>query len=253
MYKLLGSAHIDRATKDLAISKIRPILQAGTPHHSPAYAKLCNEVGLQAPTPQQHHTQTPPAGKQAARYNGSSTHMHQTPGPPAYGYPNPAVSPAFNFPAFGSPLSPAHGPSGGRNPSPSPGYVPRQTSPYQPMFGTAMDPSIAGQGYYYGHQYNPYANGYPSPMSATSHDRHSPNESGRAQDDYMRTIAAMQSKEADRSVGLSRLTFHQVQGYPGALSPNLASPYPHGFSPSPSFSNPSIPYQHQQPQQQSKK
>ena len=190
MHKLLGSIHIDRATKDIAIGKVRTILQAGTPHHSPAYAKLCNEVGLPAPTPQHPQARTPPLGKYGKFDGQGGPGGQHTPGP-AHAYQNHIVSPAFNFPAFGSPMSPQNR-AGAHSASPSPGFIPRQTSPYQPMFG--MEVPHGPNGYYYGHQYNPYGGGFGMPMSATSQDRQSPVNSARAQEDYMQSIAAMQSE-----------------------------------------------------------
>lgn len=188
MYKLFSSVHIDRATKDLAIRKVRAVLEAKPPHHSPAYAKLCNEVGLPAPIPQHPPQQvhTPPAVKY-----GKQNGQHVASGPP-HPYANHVVSPAFNFPAFGSPLSPQlkhvqHNSS----PSPGPGYIPRQASPYQPMF--AMGGPHSAAAFYYGQQYSPYGAAFAMPLSAGSHDRPLPGASMRAQEEYMRSIAAMQS------------------------------------------------------------
>lgn len=173
MYKLLQSNHIDHASKELAVGKIREVLQKSATHHSPAYAKLCHEVGLPAPLlPNNQTPHTPPTGKfgshrgqqphhlqsqqQYPHYNGPGygppgmpMGPHLTPGGPA-GHHHPhthnqhghAGSPAFNFPSFGSPLSPAHrqaspGATSGGSPSPSSMYVPRQPSPYQPVYGGA--------------------------------------------------------------------------------------------------------------------
>lgn len=191
MYKLLQSSHVDHASRELAVGKIRAVLQKGVPHHSPAYAKLCHEVGLPAPLLSNNQTpHTPPTGKfggqrgQHAYHSQSQQHQphyhgpgygphsmpmgpHLTPGGPsghhahAHNQHGQAGSPAFNFPSFGSPLSPAHrqaspGAVSGGSPSPSSMYVPRQPSPYQPVYsGGGPSPSMHGGDSYYAAPYGP--------------------------------------------------------------------------------------------------
>lgn len=115
---------------------MKKILQEGQPHHSPAYAKLCHEIGLPIPaianqgppqslhlsgkshTQQHHHPQHIPGGRDmpggpsyaAQLQHQHPYHQHHQPihqnYPPHSGPQNAMSPPPFSFPSFGSPLSP---------------------------------------------------------------------------------------------------------------------------------------------------
>jgi len=151
MHKLLSSPHLDNATREAGAAKVKAILETLQPHHSPAYAKLCHEVGLPAPSfPNSAPLQVPPHGTKQHQPQHFVHTPQQRGMPGANGYPFPytqhqqqqgghhnnlpshPMSPPFAFPAFGSPLSPparlmpsanSHGPMyAQRQPSPLHGY-----------------------------------------------------------------------------------------------------------------------------------
>lgn len=219
MHKLLGSVYLSGSVRERGIQRVREILQKGTPHHSPAYAKLCHEVGLPPPAGANGLPHTPPPhklGRGTASVPYPLTmhgHMpHTASGVQHNGNP---ISPPFNFPSFGSPISPA--------PRTAPGgiaanasYMPRQASPFQPMFGRQEEmngrmPGFREANGYMGGQSGPYGYGPNQPQSARpTYGKHglidparSPNimpslsansQQGNYTDQYLQNVAALQSQ-----------------------------------------------------------
>jgi hypothetical protein len=142
VHKLLGSAYLSNAVREQGIQRIRAILQKGSSHHSPAYAKLCHEVGLPAPLAANGMPHTPPppkAGRGGFSYAHHNSHPLSANNIPNSGNP---ISPPFAFPSFGSPISPPPRSAPGMISSAGQNYVPRRASPFQPMFGARNDISV---------------------------------------------------------------------------------------------------------------
>lgn len=169
MHKLLGSVYISPSVRERGAQRVKEILEKGTPHHSPAYAKLCYEVGAPAPAGTNGLPHTPPPQKGGGRHmqagNAYPLTIHSQPPHTAAGLQNMGnpISPPFSFPSFGSPISPP--------PRSAPGvashsYMPRQASPFQPMFGggESMNGRLSAQGYLSA-QASPYTP-YPPPLPA---------------------------------------------------------------------------------------
>lgn len=221
MHKLLGSVYLSTSVRERGAQRVRDILQKGTPHHSPAYAKLCHEVGLPPPPGANGLPHTPPPHKLGRINNGAipyplSVHgqsphtaggIHQHNGNP--------VSPAFNFPSFGSPVSPPP------RSAPAPGtmshastYMPRQPSSFQPMFGRSEDVNGRMPGFrdaqgYLGGQPSPYGAYSPVPPSSARSPYGKPetsprppsimpslaaNQQGVYTEQYLQNVAALQSE-----------------------------------------------------------
>lgn len=215
MHKLLGSVYVNTAMRERGVQRVRDILQKGTPHHSPAYAKLCYEVGLPAPPGANGLPHTPPphkAGRSAQAGVPYPLTMHHQPPHTAGGIHNVGNpnSPAFNFPSFGSPISPPPRSA----PGAAPPYMPQQPSPFQPMFGRGEDmngrmsayrdsqaylsaqPSPYGT---YSPQHSPGRAGYGRPESSPRHPPMMPSLAsnpphGAYTDQYLQNVAALQSK-----------------------------------------------------------
>lgn len=213
MHKLLGSVYVGAAVRERGIQRVKDILRKGPPHHSPAYAKLCYEVGLPAPPGANGLPHTPPAHKLGGRHSQAGIPypltMHHQPPHTASSIQNNGnpSSPQFDFPSFGSPISP--------HPRSAPGtaaqsYMPRQASPYQPMFGRNEDMNgrMSGQGYLSA-QPNPYGTYSPQPSPGRApYGKHGgspglpsimPSLGANPQhnaytDQYIQNVAAMQSK-----------------------------------------------------------
>lgn len=223
MHKLLGSAYLDQAIRAKAVERVRDILQKGNPHHSPAYGKLCNEVGLPAPLSASGLPHTPPLHK-LGRGNLTSIPFPMS----ATGYQPPlsasniphnanVTSPPFNFPSFGSPISPPLRTAPGAIVQGQGSYMPRQASPFQPMFSGNHGSPVGqpmlqdGQTYQGGHM-NPYHNMPPPPYQRQQfmHGQYSPGDfsqrhapmmpsltAGAQQgyaDQYLQNVAALQSE-----------------------------------------------------------
>jgi hypothetical protein len=186
---------VDSTTRDTGAQKVRTILQQNAPHHSPAYAKLCNEVGLPPPAFTSSGPHTPPSGK----HSRPSPNHGQYPGGPGRSMNN--GSP-FSFPAFGSPLSPGPLQQQGRH-STSPVYA-RQPSPlHSAQVNGASDMSLH-------HQYDPYRmspyggpDKPPQSMDDRQYNMRSPAmipslagspQHGSYADQYIQNVAALQSE-----------------------------------------------------------
>ena len=215
IHKLLSSPVLDHATRDSAINRVSSILRRNPMHHSPAYGKLCAEVGIAAP-PGSYNLQSSQGsyGRYADPYsqNGYAVPSYG-PGTPAPRYGSSAlpstISPPFAFPSFGSPLSPAPQQKGTVNGTVAtyPGRDRRDPSPAQlsslgKVTGMFYD-SNHQQSRYSGNDNITYADAHndqyqrqPSPRSAplmpslVTPD----NQQAAYADQYLQNVAALQSQ-----------------------------------------------------------